>query len=91
MSKSIKASHILVEHDYQINDILKKIDDGENFSDLARDYSLCPSGKNGGDLGHFSKGQMVRPFEEAAFALEVGEVSGAVKTQFGIHLIKREG
>lgn len=90
MASSIRARHILVDHDYEIQDLLKKIEEGKTFEDLARDFSKCPSGQQGGDLGHFSKGQMVKPFEEAAFALEVGEVSGPVQTQFGYHLIKRE-
>ena len=90
MSKSIKASHILVEHEYQVEDILKKLDEGLGFSELARDYSACPSGRDGGSLGYFSKGQMVKPFEDAAFALEVGGISKPVKTQFGFHVIKRE-
>jgi peptidyl-prolyl cis-trans isomerase C len=90
MSKSIKASHILVQQEFEANDLLKKVSEGVSFGDLARDFSLCPSGKDGGSLGFFSKGQMVKPFEEAAFNLEVGEVSSPVQTQFGYHLIKRE-
>jgi len=90
MSASIRAKHILVEHEFEVSDIQRKLDEGASFEDLARDFSKCPSGQSGGDLGHFSKGQMVKPFEEAAFSLEVGEVSKPVKTQFGFHLIKRE-
>ena len=90
MASSIRAKHILVDHDYEVQDLLKKIEEGQSFEDLAKDFSKCPSGQQGGDLGHFSKGQMVKPFEEAAFALEVGEVSRPVQTQFGYHLIKRE-
>ena len=89
MASSIRARHILVDHDYEIQDLLKKIEEGKTFEELAKDFSKCPSGQQGGDLGHFSKGQMVKPFEEAAFALEVGEVSGPVQTQFGYHLIKK--
>ena len=85
----VTAQHILVDHEYEITDLLKKIDDGKSFEELARDYSNCPSGKDGGSLGPFGKGMMVKPFEQAAFALNVGEVSGPVKTQFGFHLIKR--
>ena len=90
MASSIRARHILVDHDYEVQDLLKKLEEGKSFEDLAKDFSKCPSGQQGGDLGHFSKGQMVKPFEEAAFSLEVGEVSSPVQTQFGYHLIKRE-
>ena len=90
MASSIRARHILVDYDYEIQDLLKKIEEGKTFEDLAKDFSKCPSGQQGGDLGHFSKVQMVKPFEDAAFGLEVGEVSGPVQTQFGYHLIKRE-
>ena len=85
----ISAKHILVEQSYEADDLLKKIADGESFSDLAQKFSKCPSGQTGGDLGEFGKGQMVAPFEEAAFALEVDQVSGPVQTQFGYHLIQR--
>ena len=90
MSKSIKASHILVQQEFEATDLIKKLEAGEEFSQLAKDFSLCPSGKEGGDLGFFSKGQMVKPFEDAAFGLDIGGISGPVRTQFGYHLIKRE-
>ena len=90
MSKSIKASHILVQQEFEAKDLVLKLEAGEEFAQLAKDFSLCPSGKDGGSLGFFSKGQMVKPFEDAAFGLEVGGVSGPVRTQFGYHLIKRE-
>jgi peptidyl-prolyl cis-trans isomerase C len=88
MSK-VAAKHILVDHEYEASDLLKKLNEGKTFEDLAKDYSNCPSGKDGGNLGSFGKGQMVKSFEEAAFKLKVGEVSAPVKTQFGYHLILR--
>ena len=60
------------------------------FAEAAMQFSDCPSGANGGDLGEFGRGQMVRPFEDAAFSLRVGQISGIVETQFGFHLILRE-
>lgn len=87
---TITAKHILVDHEYEATDILTKFTKNENtFEELAEKFSKCPSGKSGGDLGAFGKGQMVAPFEEAAFALEVGKVSEPVRTQFGYHLIYR--
>ncbi len=85
----IKASHILVEKEYEAQDVLKKLGEGNSFESLAKAFSQCPSKEDGGDLGSFGKGQMVKPFEDAAFALKVGEVSGPVQTQFGYHIIKR--
>jgi peptidyl-prolyl cis-trans isomerase C len=85
----IKAKHILVQQEHEATDLLKKLDQGKTFEELARDHSLCPSKAEGGDLGAFSKGAMVPSFEEAAFGLEVGEVSQPVRTQFGYHLIQR--
>lgn len=84
----IKASHILVKTEGEAIDLVGKIKNGESFEKLAKANSNCPSGRNGGDLGYFGKGQMVREFENAAFALSVGEVSKPVKTQFGWHIIK---
>ncbi len=85
----INAQHILVEHEHEAQDLVKKLEDGKTFEELAKDFSKCPSGKSGGNLGEFGKGMMVAPFETAAFALEVGQTSGPVQTQFGYHLIKR--
>ncbi len=89
MPTKISAQHILVNHEHEALDILKKLDAGESFEKLAQDFSNCPSGKEGGNLGEFSKGMMVLTFEKAAFALMPGEVSKAVRTQFGFHIIKR--
>lgn len=85
---TVKASHILVDSKEEADSIKSKIDNGASFESMASRYSKCPSGKDGGDLGYFEKGQMVKPFEQAAFSLPVGEVSNPVKTQFGWHLIK---
>ena len=85
----IKAKHILVEQEFEATDLLKKIQDGADFSTIAKEFSNCPSAEDGGDLGAFGKGQMVASFEQAAFALKVGEVSKPVRTQFGYHLIYR--
>ncbi|MFW6011162.1 MAG: peptidylprolyl isomerase [Desulfosalsimonas sp.] len=94
----VRASHILIRADDEnkaqarekIREVKQKLEDGEDFSELAREYSDDPSGESGGDLGYFSRGQMVKNFEEAAFELEPGEVSDIVETQFGYHLIKLE-
>jgi peptidyl-prolyl cis-trans isomerase C len=88
---TIRASHILVEKEYEAEDVAKKLAEGNSFESLARAYSKCPSKDEGGDLGEFGKGQMVEAFENAAFALAVGEVSGPVRTRFGYHIIKRTG
>ena len=85
----IKAKHILVQQEHEASDLLKKLDEGKTFEELARDHSLCPSKAEGGDLGAFGKGAMVPSFELAAFELKVGEVSQPVRTQFGYHLIQR--
>lgn len=86
--EEISASHILVEDEATANDVKRRLDDGEDFADVARELSTCPSNENGGNLGHFTRGRMVPEFEEAAFALELDEVSKPVKTQFGYHIIK---
>ena len=85
----IRASHILVSSKEQADQICEELDDGYNFEAIAKQKSKCPSGQKGGDLGFFSRGQMVREFENAAFSLKPGEVSKPVKTQFGWHIIKR--
>ncbi len=85
----IKARHILVSEEFQVGDLQKKLQEGKSFESLAKEFSSCPSSQSGGDLGEFGKGMMVKPFEDAAFALQVGEVSGPVRTQFGFHLIQR--
>ena len=87
MSGKIRASHILVKTLDEANELRAKIKNAEDFATLAQEYSQCPSGADGGDLGFFGRGMMVKPFEDAAFALNVGQVSEPVQTQFGWHLI----
>ena len=82
------ASHILVKTAAEAVQIKKDLDNGGDFAYYAQLYSLCPSGRNGGDLGCFGRGQMVPSFEKKAFSMNVGEVSDPVMTQFGWHLIK---
>ena len=91
MSDTMNAQHILVDHVHESQELIKKLDEGVTFEKLAEDFSNCPSGKQGGNLGEFRKGMMVPAFEKAVLNLEVGQVSGPVKTQFGFHLIKRLG
>lgn len=88
MPERIRVRHILLPDEEKANEVLKKIKAGEDFEKLAKEYSICPSGKNGGDLGYFSKGRMAPLFEEAAFKLKIGEVSDVVRTSFGYHIIK---
>ena len=85
----VRASHILVTTQKEASDLKTKIDKNEiSFEDAAKKYSKCPSGAQGGDLGYFGRGMMVKPFEDAAFNAEVGTVTEPVETQFGWHLIK---
>lgn len=89
--ETVQAKHILVDAEDKCNEILEMITKGEkSFEDAAKELSTCPSGQKGGDLGSFSRGQMVKEFEDAAFAAEIGHIVGPVKTQFGYHLIKVE-
>lgn len=88
---TVSAKHILVAEEEECKAILASIEAGEKtFEEAAQEKSTCPSGQRGGDLGEFGKGQMVKEFEEAAFAAEIGAIVGPVKTQFGYHLIKVE-
>ncbi|MHC4993362.1 MAG: peptidylprolyl isomerase [Planctomycetota bacterium] len=104
MSNQVRASHILLmyagsarssatraqaEAQQQIAEIKQQIDGGADFADLARQHSDCPSGQQGGDLGRFGRGQMVKAFEDTAFSMGVGAVSDVVETEFGYHLLKR--
>ncbi|MGA1872582.1 MAG: peptidylprolyl isomerase [Thermoplasmatota archaeon] len=87
MVNQIRASHILVKTKAEADKILNRLRAGARFEDLARKHSQCPSGRKGGDLGYFGRGQMVKPFEEAAFSMQKGQISQPVQTQFGYHLI----
>ena len=89
MSNKVHCAHILVKTEKEVNTILGLLKKGDKFSAIAKDISLCPSKKRGGDLGTFGRGQMVKEFENAAFALDKGQISGIVKTQFGYHIIRR--
>ena len=82
--------HILIETKEEAKTILEKIRGGADFTELAKEKSICPSGKQGGDLGFIARGITIKPFEDAAFALKPGEISEVVKTQFGYHIIKLE-
>jgi peptidyl-prolyl cis-trans isomerase C len=98
--EQVRASHILIKADpkadvaqkaaarKKIEDIQKQLKNGEDFSELAKKVSDCPSKAKGGDLGYFRRGQMVKPFEDVAFSLKPGGVSGIVETEFGFHIIK---
>ncbi|MFI2811751.1 MULTISPECIES: peptidylprolyl isomerase [Microbulbifer] len=82
------ARHILVETEEKCQELKKKIEEGGDFAAIAQEQSKCPSGRNGGDLGEFSKGQMVPEFDEAVFTGELNKVLGPIKTQFGYHLVE---
>ena len=85
----ISAKHILVSTQKEAQELKTKIDNNEiSFEDAAKKYSSCPSGSQGGDLGYFPRGVMVKSFEEAAFSAEKNKVTEPVQTQFGWHLIK---
>ena len=82
------ARHILVDSEEQCQELKNQIEEGANFADLAMQYSSCPSGQKGGDLGQFSPGMMVKEFDEVVFSADVNTVQGPVKTQFGYHLLE---
>ena len=106
MAEQIRASHILLMYagsarssatrskeqaETTIKALKAQLNDSGDFATLAKQNSDCPSARSGGDLGSFGRGQMVPPFELAAFGLDVGEVSDVVETDFGYHIIQRTG
>ena len=89
-SNKIKCLHILLKKQSEALVILERLNKGESFVNLAKEFSIDKaSGKRGGDLGFFRRGMMVKPFEDVAFKLEKGQISEPVKTEFGYHIIKR--
>lgn len=82
------ARHILVETEDVCNDLKEQIEGGKDFAAIAAEFSACPSGKSGGDLGQFGPGQMVKEFDEVVFSGELNKVLGPVQTTFGYHLIE---
>ena len=98
--EKVRASHILIkaeadtdpvikeERKKKLEAVKKRLDQGEDFAALAKEFSECPSAEKGGDLGYFERGKMVKPFEDAAFSMNPGDVSDIVVTSFGFHLIK---
>ncbi|MDX1483015.1 MAG: peptidylprolyl isomerase [Alphaproteobacteria bacterium] len=106
MTDQVQASHILLMYEgsarstatrskeealAEIEALASELAEGGDFERLAAEHSDCPSGQRGGDLGTFGRGQMVGPFEDAAFSLEIGQTSGVIETDFGYHLIQRTG
>ena len=89
MSNKIKCSHILVDKHSEALQLLDEIKKGKKFGSAAREISKCPSRKKDGSLGYFTKGMMVKEFDQVAFKLQIGEISEPVKTEFGYNIIKR--
>ncbi|MFA5419585.1 MAG: peptidylprolyl isomerase [Bacteroidales bacterium] len=82
------ARHILVSTEEKCLELKSQIENGSDFAEIAKKYSSCPSGRNGGDLGSFSPGMMVKEFDQVVFSAPVNTVQGPVKTQFGYHLVE---
>ncbi|MDX8342520.1 peptidylprolyl isomerase [Rossellomorea sp. YZS02] len=90
--EQVEASHILVDDEKTAEEVKKKLDDGGDFAELAKEYSTDTSNaETGGELGYFGKGEMVQEFDDKAFAMKKGEISEPVKTEFGYHIIKVTG
>lgn len=88
MANSAAARHILVKSKEQALKLKQQIAKGADFGELAKKHSTCPSGKKGGDLGEFRRGQMVKAFDDVVFKKEILKIHGPVKTRFGFHLIQ---
>jgi len=82
------ARHILVDSEEKCLQLKQEIADGTDFAEVAKQHSSCPSGQQGGELGEFGPGQMVKEFDEVVFSADVNTVQGPVKTQFGYHLLE---
>jgi len=82
------ARHILVDDEAQCEELIRQIENGADFAQLAAEHSNCPSGQSGGDLGEFEQGQMVPEFDQVVFNDAIGEIHGPVATQFGYHVIE---
>ena len=82
------ARHILVDTEEECENLKTRIEEGADFGELAASHSKCPSGRNGGDLGSFGPGEMVKEFDQVVFNETVGQVHGPVRTQFGYHLLE---
>ncbi len=89
MSNKVHCAHILVKTQREANIVLVRLKRGETFGKIAKEVSICPSKKRGGDLGIFGRGKMIKKFETAAFTLQKRQVSPIVKTKFGYHIIRR--
>ena len=86
--RTATARHILVTDQATCSELKTRIEGGEDFAQVAREHSTCPSGQEGGSLGEFSPGMMVKEFDTVVFSADLGQVHGPVKTQFGYHLIE---
>jgi peptidyl-prolyl cis-trans isomerase C len=89
MPNKVHCAHILVKTQREANAVLERLKKGKKFAEIAKEVSLCPSKKRGGDLGTFGRGKMAKEFEKAAFALQKGQISPVIKTKFGYHIVKR--
>lgn len=88
MANQACARHILVASKDEAERIKKRLEKGEDFGQLAKKFSTCPSSKRGGDLGEFRRGQMVKAFDDVVFKKPVLDIHGPIKTKFGFHLIQ---